>query len=117
VSSSGPQPPTQIGRRGVVALAVALAVDQIPNVARSRILTNATMYPGGRVDGIVLATESVTVHVIVDYAEYGRSLPIVGNRVLAAARDALKTVDDKRTVVVRIDELAPIHPASGNEAK
>lgn len=116
MSSSGTEPLTHVGRRAVVALAVAFAVDQIPNVARSRVLTNATVYPGGRVDGIVLATKSVTVHVIVDYAEYGRSLSIVGNRVLAAARDALKTVDDTRTVVVHIDELAPIHQASGNEA-
>jgi hypothetical protein len=98
-------------------LAVALAVDQIPNVARSRDLTNATVYPGGRVEGIVLGTESVTVHVTVDYAEYGRSLPIVGHRVVAAARDALKTVGDKRTVVVRIDELAPIHPANDTGAR
>jgi hypothetical protein len=117
VTSSGPQPPIRIGRRGAVALAVALAVDQVPHVARSKVLTHATMYPGGRVDGIVLGTEIVTIYLIVDYAEYGRSLPIVGNRVLAAARDALKTVDDKKAVVVRIEDLAPIHPASGNEAR
>jgi hypothetical protein len=98
-------------------LAVAFAVDQVPNVARSNVLTAATVYPGGRVEGIVLATETVTVHVIVDGAEYGRSLPTIGDRVCAAAQDALRTAHDERSVVVCVDDLAPVHPTGSPGAR
>jgi hypothetical protein len=53
--------------------------------------------------------------VIVDHAEYGRSLPVIGGRVLAAARDALGALDDQRRVAVHIDGLAATGPANGHE--
>lgn len=103
--SSGSAP---IGQRGELAQAVAAAVDQIPSVTRSKSLLATTLYPGGRVDGIVLSRAEVKVHVVVSGEEYGRSLSDVGDRVVGAAHRALATMSDERTIAVIIDDLTPI---------
>jgi len=46
----GPLPP---GRRGELATAVAVAVDAVPGVDRSRSLTHSTIYPGAGWTGSV----------------------------------------------------------------
>ncbi len=116
MSFSAPSPGTApIGRRGEIALAVALAVDAVPSVTRSKSLIAATMYPGGWVEGVALSKDQVAVQIVVDDAEYGRSLMAIGNQVHRAVRRILTSVGDQRGVEVRIDDFAAIHAPSESQ--
>ena len=69
-----PQPPRPArapvdpGRRGRLALAVAAAVDTVVGVRRTGGpgVEVATQYPGGRVVGVRLGPDEVTVHIIAE---------------------------------------------------
>jgi hypothetical protein len=82
---------------------MAEAVDAVGGVCRSAGsgVEVATMYPGGRVLGIVLRAEEVEVHVI------SKTLPLPGvaDAVHRAVRRVLDDVGDSRQVAVRIADL------------
>ena len=63
-----PRPPVDPGRRGRLALAVAAAVDTVGGVRRTGGpgVEVATQYPGGRVLGVRLGTDEVTVHIVAE---------------------------------------------------
>lgn len=96
------------GQRGQVAAAIAASIDQIPNVARSTSLMLATLYPGGRIEGIVLSPQLVSVHIMVDSSRFGDDLLSIGESVARTAAHALRTMGDARPVAVQIDDLLPI---------
>jgi hypothetical protein len=94
------------GKRGRLAAAVAAAVDQIPDVQRSKSLTLSTLYPGGRIDGVVLSAHLVTVHIVIDGTCYGDDLRNIGASAARATTDALRALGDARAVAIRIDDLS-----------
>jgi hypothetical protein len=67
MSFSGPSGLERVGPRGRLALAVADAVDSTGVVRRSAGsgVEAVTLYPGGRVIGVRLGSQRVTVHVTV----------------------------------------------------
>jgi hypothetical protein len=103
----------RVGARGRVAMAVASSVDQIPSVGRSKVLTFATIYPGGVVKGVVLSAQAVAVHLLVDRSRYGDDLRIIGDEARGAAQDALHAFGDPRPVEVHIDDLVDLEDAGG----
>jgi hypothetical protein len=106
VSTSATKPTDEgFGRRGRVAATVAASVDKVPNVERSAGLLVSTLYPRGRIEGVVLSKEQVSVHIVVDSSGYGDDLRDIGNSVSRAAEKALRALGDSRPVVVQIDDL------------
>jgi hypothetical protein len=98
-----PRPPVDPGRRGRLALAVATAVDSVGGVRRTggQGTEVSTQYPGGRVLGVRLATHVVTVHIVAERLP----LAAVAEAVRFAARSALVSLGDSRTVAVAIEDL------------
>ncbi len=96
------------GMRGRVAVALANSIDKIPNVERSKSLMFSTLYPGGRIGGVVLSAELVTVHITVDQSRYGDDLRSIGKAVVSAAEKALRSLGDVRPVAVRIDDFLSV---------
>jgi hypothetical protein len=97
VTTSPPVPAgSSIGKRGELAQAVAAAVDAVAGVRRSAgsRIEAATQYRGGKVVGVALGDDVVTVHIV---AEQLPLLPLVA-RVqaavsLAVAAEAVSRVD------------------------
>ena len=98
-----PRPPVDPGRRGRLALAVAAEVDTVGGVRRTGGpgVEVATQYPGGRVLGVRLGADEVTVHIIAERLP----LDMLAEAVRFAARSALAAHGDRRAVVVRVDDL------------
>ena len=96
-----PRPPVDPGRRGRLALAVAAAVDTVGGVRRTGGpgIEVATQYPGGRVVGVRVGTDEVTVHIVAERLP----LDAVAGAVRLAARSALVSLRDSRTVAVAIE--------------
>jgi hypothetical protein len=91
------------GVRRRLALAVAEAVDAVGGVRRSGGAATevATLYPGGRVRGVLLRTDQVEVHIVA-----GRvPLAEVTDAVHQSVRRILDDAGDQRRVAVRIDDL------------
>jgi hypothetical protein len=91
-------------RRRAIAERVAAAVDAVPGVRRtlgSGVVECSTLYAGGRVEGVALGDDVVQVCVAL------ARLPVqeVAAEVAAAAREALKTLGDRRRVGVVVDDL------------
>ena len=61
----------------------------------------ATQYPGGRVLGVQLGADEVTVHIIAERLP----LDAVADAVRLAARSALAGLGDSRAVAVSVDDL------------
>jgi hypothetical protein len=103
VPGPAPRPPVDPGRRGRLALAVAAAVDSVGGVRRTggHGVEVATQYPGGRVLGVRLGADEVTVHIVAE------RLPIdaVADAVRVAARSALAGLGDNRGVAVSVEDL------------
>jgi hypothetical protein len=103
VTSRTPRAAVDPGRRGGLALAIADAVDAVVGVRRTggQGVEVATQYPGGRVLGVRLGADEVTVHVIAE------RLPLdsVADGVHAAVDATLAALGDRRAVAVRIDDL------------
>ncbi len=95
--------PVDPGRRGRLALAVAAAVDTVVGVRRTGGpgVEVATQYPGGRVVGVRLGPDEVTVHVIAERLP----LETVADAVHAAVGATLAGLGDRRAVAVSIDDL------------
>ena len=102
-SGPAPRPPVDPGRRGRLALAVAAEVDTVGGVRRTGGpgVEVATQYPGGRVLGVRLGADEVTVHIIAERLP----LDMLAEAVRFAARSALAAHGDSRAVVVRVDDL------------
>ena len=100
---TAPSPPVDPGRRGRLALAVAAAVDTVAGVRRTggQGVEVATQYPGGRVVGVRLGPDEVTVHIIAERLP----LDTVADAVHAAVGAALAGLGDRRVVAVTIDDL------------
>jgi hypothetical protein len=110
LSAPGPEPRPPVSRpavdpglRGRLALAVAAAVG---SVGGARLTGGpgtevSTQYPGGRVLGVRLGTDEVTVHVVAERLP----LDAVAEAVRSAVRSALVSFGDMRTVAVAIDDL------------
>ena len=98
-----PSPLVDPGRRGRLALAVAAAVDTVVGVRRTGGpgVEVATQYPGGRVVGVRLGADQVTVHLIAERFP----LESVADAVHAAVGAALADLGDRRAVAVTIDDL------------
>ena len=94
-------------QRGQIAAAIAAAVDKVPNIERSKSLMLSTLYPGGRINGVVLSAEQVTVHILIDPSRYGDDLRRKGESARRAAEKALLALGDGRPVMVRIDDFLP----------
>jgi hypothetical protein len=83
---------------------VAAAVDEVPGVRRtlgSGVVECSTLYAGGRVEGVALGDDVVQVCV----ALARLPVPQVAAEVAVAAREALKTLGDRRRVGVVVDDL------------
>ena len=100
---SMPRAPVDPGRRGRLALAIAVAVDSVGGVRRTGGpgVEVATQYPGGRVLGVRLGADEVTVHIIAERLP----LDAVADAVRLAARSALSGLGDSRAVAVSVDDL------------
>jgi hypothetical protein len=98
-----PRPPVDPDRRGRLALAVAAAVDTVGGVRRTGGpgVEVATQYPGGRVVGVRVGTDEVTVHIVAERLP----LDAVAEAVQFATRLALSRLGDSRAVTVAIDDL------------
>lgn len=94
-------------QRGQIAAVIAAAVDTVPNIERSKSLMLSTLYPGGRIDGVVLSAQQVTVHILIDPSRYGDDLRRKGESARRAAEKALRALGDGRPVMVRIDDFLP----------
>lgn len=94
-----------------VASAIADAALGVPGVAGlspgPRSVTGgvevSTPYPGGKVVGVRMAADGVTVGITVDRVP----LPPVADQVAAAVRRVLSAVGDDRPVTVVIDDALP----------
>jgi phenylpyruvate tautomerase PptA (4-oxalocrotonate tautomerase family) len=89
-----------------VASAIADAALGVPGVARlspGRGVELSTPYPGGKVIGVRLAADGVTVAITVDRVP----LPPIASEVTAAARRVLSAIGDDRPVTVVIDDVLP----------
>lgn len=95
------------GQRGRIATAIAASVDMVPGIQRSKSLMRSTLYPGGRIDGVVLSAQLVTVHILIDPSRYGDDLRRIGGSAARAAEEALHALGDERPVAVRIDDFLP----------
>lgn len=90
---------------GATARAVAAAVEAVPGVARlttgKGVVSAATHYPGGTVNGVRVVTDMVWVHIVV------ARLPIspVADDALRAARTALDGMGDSRKVEVVVEDV------------
>ena len=95
--------PVDPGRRGRLALAVAAAVDAVGGVRRTGGpgVEVATQYPGGRVLGVRLGADEVTVHIVAERLP----LDAVADAVRFAASSALARLGDSRAVAVSVDDL------------
>lgn len=96
---------TPTSQRGQIAAAIATSVDQVPNVVRSTNLMFSTLYPGGRIDGVVLSARQVTVHILIERSRYGDDLRSIGESARRVAEKALRALGDERPVSVRIDDF------------
>ena len=102
-------------QRGQIAAAIAAVVDEVPNIERSKSLMQSTLYPGGRINGVVLSAQQVTVHILIDPSRYGDDLRRKGESARRAAQKALRALGDGRPVIVRIDDFLPA-PAPAPDA-
>jgi hypothetical protein len=86
-----------------LALAVAVAVDSVGGARRTggQGIEVSTQYPGGRILGVRLGTDEVTVHIIAERLP----LDAVAEAVRSAVRSALSGLGDSRTVAVAIEDL------------
>jgi hypothetical protein len=102
-SAAAPRPPLDPGQRGRLALAVAAEVDTVGGVRRTggQGVEVATQYPGGRVLGVLLGPDEVSVHVIAERLP----LDVLAEAVRFAARSALAAHGDSRAVAVSVDDL------------
>jgi hypothetical protein len=100
-----------IGKRRLLAELVAEGVDQVPGIRRSGALTLATLYPGGRVEGVVSGPNTVTVHIAIGASRFGEDLRSVGDVVRRSAERVLESRGTPMPVHVRIDDIEapPIH--------
>jgi hypothetical protein len=91
------------GSRGRLALAVAGATDSVPGARRSAGsgIPVATQHPGGRVIGVALSNDRVTVHVVAQRMDVAN----IAGSVHEAVRQVLLRSDDQRTVSVVVDDL------------
>lgn len=92
------------GQPRELAAAVRDAVAAVPGVdevCAGPTVEVATLYPGGKVSGVLLAADEVEVHVVVD------RLPLqpVVRRVREAARAALAAAGDGRPVTVVVVDV------------
>ena len=108
------RPPVDPGRRGRLALAVAAAVDTVGGVRRTGGpgVEVATQYPGGRVVGVRVGTDEVTVHIVAERLP----LDAVAEAVQFAIRQALSSLGDGRAAAVAIDDLH-VASLSGGRAR
>jgi hypothetical protein len=89
-----------------IASAIADAALGVPGVAGlspGRGVEVSTPYPGGKVVGVRMAPDGVTVGITVDRVP----LPPVADQVTAAVRGVLSAVGDDRPVTVVIDDVLP----------
>lgn len=89
-----------------VASAIADAALGVPGVARlspGRGVEVSTPYPGGKVVGVRLAADGVTVGIVADRVP----LPPVADEVTATVRRVLAAAGDDRPVTVVIDDVLP----------
>jgi hypothetical protein len=89
-----------------VARAVADAVLAVPGVASlspGRGIEVSTQFSGGKVIGVRLGADEVTVGIVADRVP----LPDVANQVAASVRQVLSAMGDGRAVTVAIDDVAP----------
>ena len=102
-TAPAPGPSLDPGRRGRLALAVAGAVDTVAGVRRSggQGVAVATQYPGGRVVGVRLGPDEISVHIIAERLP----LEVVADAVHAAVGATLAGLGDRRAVTVTIDDL------------
>ena len=98
-----PRPPVDPGRRGRLALAVAAAVDSVGGARRTggQGIEVSTQYPGGRVLGVRLGADEVSVHIVAERLP----LDAVAEAVRFATRLALSSLGDSRAVAVAIEDL------------
>jgi hypothetical protein len=106
--------------RATLAQAVAAAVGAVPGVAR---LTGgggveaATLYPGGKVIGVVVDAHAVTVHVVAG------ELPLASliTRVQAAVAAVLADLGASQAVDLVVEDLdlpqLPPHPTAGDRGR
>lgn len=106
---------SSISQRGQLAAAIASSVDKVPDVERSKSLMLSTLYPGGRIDGVVLSEKQVTVHILIDPSRYGDDLRRIGESARRAAEKVLRSLGDGRPVIIRIDDFLAA-PASAPDA-
>jgi hypothetical protein len=96
------RPTVPVGTRGQLALAIAAAVDTTSGSHRVYgALSSGTQYPGGRVDGIDVASHEVAVHIVAE------RLPLhdVVDAVRSAAEIVLDAQGDRRPVRIVVDDL------------
>ena len=92
-----------IGKRGQLALAVAAAVDTVKGVHRSggSGVGIATQYPGGRVVGIHLGEDQISVHIIAEVLPLDSVIEAARSAALSAVREA----GDDRPVAVTVEDI------------
>jgi hypothetical protein len=95
-----------IGHRGQVATELAQVVDQFPGVSCLDSLTTSTLYPGGRVGGVVLHPDSVVLHLDINQSRFGEDLIVLGEQVRLRAQEVMRGMGEHRTVLVSVDNLS-----------
>jgi hypothetical protein len=114
-----------LAERAALARAVAAAATAVPGVARltgGGAVEAATLYPGGKVVGVVLDARAVTVHLVAG------ELPLAGlvARVRAAVAAVLAEVGATRDVDLVVEDLElpalpaqarVVEPGRGQEAR
>jgi hypothetical protein len=89
-----------------VARAVADAVLAVPGVASlspGRGVEVSTQFSGGKVLGVRLARDGVTVGIVADRVP----LPDIANAITVSVRQVLSALGDGRPVTVVIDDVVP----------
>ena len=100
-----------MGPRAELAQQIATAVDRVHGVQRSQSLVSGTLYPGGRIEGIVLGEGEIRVYILVNQEHFGQSLFTVGDQVHEAALQALRAAGDHRSARVVIEDIVPSRTA------
>lgn len=105
MSPDGPSASQSVGSRSDLARWIAQTVDSFPGVRRSTSAAFGTLFPGGRVAGVVLGNSIVTVHIDVSDEMLGESLAAIGERIQSAVLQILEHAGDRRAVAVSIDDI------------